>query len=67
MTDTKKMRDVYVALADPTRRELISLWADVEELPLYVRLNRFKQVMENDSRLMNIQVKPKSDRKNWRN
>jgi uncharacterized protein YndB with AHSA1/START domain len=23
--------------------------------------------MENNSRLMNIQVKPKSDRKNWRN
>jgi hypothetical protein len=26
-----------------------------------------KWVMENDSRLMNIQVKSKSDRKNWRN
>ncbi|MFE4429257.1 hypothetical protein ACFRH9_19540 [Peribacillus butanolivorans] len=27
MTDTKKMRDVYVAVADPTRRELSSLLA----------------------------------------
>lgn len=27
---------------DPTRLELISLWADVEELPLHVSLNRFK-------------------------
>ncbi|WP_309446337.1 hypothetical protein [Peribacillus butanolivorans] len=46
MTDTKKMRDVYVAVADPTRRELSSLLADVEELPLYVRLNLFKQACQ---------------------
>jgi DNA-binding transcriptional ArsR family regulator len=29
------LRDVYVAVADPTRRELLSLLADVEELPLH--------------------------------
>ncbi|MEH7305642.1 hypothetical protein [Neobacillus drentensis] len=42
MTDTNKMRDVYVTVADPTRRERIRLLADVEELPLHVRLNRYK-------------------------
>ncbi len=35
LTDTNQMRDVYVAVADPTRRELIRLLADVEELPLH--------------------------------
>ena len=29
------MRDVYSAVADPTRRELIRLLADAEELPLH--------------------------------
>jgi ArsR family transcriptional regulator len=28
-------RDVYVAVADPTRRELLHLLADAEELPLH--------------------------------
>jgi len=28
-------RDVYVAIADPTRRKLIRLLADSDELPLY--------------------------------
>lgn len=28
-------RDVFVAIADPTRRKLLSLLADVEELPLH--------------------------------
>ncbi|WP_396954587.1 hypothetical protein [Neobacillus sp.] len=42
MTNTNNMRDVFVPVADPTRRELISLLADVEELSLHVRLNRFK-------------------------
>jgi len=42
LTDTNKMRDVYVAFTAPTRRELISLLADVEELPLQVRLIRLQ-------------------------
>lgn len=29
------MRDVFVAIADPTRRQLIRLLADAEELPLH--------------------------------
>ncbi|QGR00239.1 transcriptional regulator [Paenibacillus psychroresistens] len=35
MTENKPIRDVYDAIADPTRRELIRLLAGVEELPLY--------------------------------
>lgn len=29
------MRDVYSAIADPTRRELIAMLAEVDELPLH--------------------------------
>lgn len=35
MNRTKPVRDVYEAVADPTRRKLIQLLSDVEELPLY--------------------------------
>ena len=35
MNDTHQDRDVYVAIADPTRRELLRLLADAEELPLH--------------------------------
>jgi hypothetical protein len=69
LNDTNKLRDVYVAVSYPipSRRELISLLADVGELPLHVLLNRFKQACQAGhgkySRLMNIQVNPKSDRK----
>jgi DNA-binding transcriptional ArsR family regulator len=42
LTDTNKMRDVYVAVADPTRRELIRLLADVEELPLHELTSQFE-------------------------
>ncbi|ASS76023.1 transcriptional regulator [Tumebacillus algifaecis] len=42
MTDTNQMRDVYVAVADPTRRELIRLLADVEELPLHKLTSQFQ-------------------------
>lgn len=34
LNEKNKDRDVYVAIADPTRRKLIRLLADVEELPL---------------------------------
>lgn len=34
MNATAPTRDVYYAVADPTRRELIRLLADAEELPL---------------------------------
>nr|WP_191566197.1 metalloregulator ArsR/SmtB family transcription factor [Metabacillus idriensis] len=42
MTDTNKMRDVYVAVADPTRRELIRLLAGAEELPLHELTSQFE-------------------------
>ncbi|WP_096185684.1 ArsR/SmtB family transcription factor [Evansella halocellulosilytica] len=35
MNNTCQERDVYVAIADPTRRKLIRLLADSDELPLY--------------------------------
>ncbi|MCM3166202.1 ArsR/SmtB family transcription factor [Peribacillus frigoritolerans] len=34
MNDKNQERDIYVAIADPTRRKLLRLLADVEELPL---------------------------------
>ncbi|WP_088066969.1 ArsR/SmtB family transcription factor [Gottfriedia luciferensis] len=34
MNEKNQERDVYEAIADPTRRKLLQLLADVEELPL---------------------------------
>jgi DNA-binding transcriptional ArsR family regulator len=36
------VRDVYVAIADPTRRKLLRLLADAEELPLYELTAQFQ-------------------------
>ncbi|MGR7910053.1 ArsR/SmtB family transcription factor [Lysinibacillus capsici] len=35
MNNNHQERDVYVAIADPTRRKLIRLLAEVDELPLH--------------------------------
>lgn len=35
------MRDVYSAVADPTRRELIRMLSEAEELPLYELTSAF--------------------------
>ncbi|WP_369436064.1 ArsR/SmtB family transcription factor [Lysinibacillus fusiformis] len=35
MNEKRQMRDVYDAVADPTRRKLLRMLADVEELPLH--------------------------------
>lgn len=35
MNEKKQERDVYVAIADPTRRKLLRMLADAEELPLH--------------------------------
>lgn len=35
-------RDVYVAIADPTRRKLLGLLADAEELPLHELTAQFQ-------------------------
>ncbi|MCZ2259766.1 ArsR/SmtB family transcription factor [Sporosarcina sp. G11-34] len=35
MSEKKQERDVYVAIADPTRRKLLQMLANGDELPLY--------------------------------
>jgi DNA-binding transcriptional ArsR family regulator len=35
LNEKSQVRDVYDAVADPTRRKLIRMLADVEELPLH--------------------------------
>ena len=35
MNEKNQERDVFAAIADPTRRELLRLLADTEELPLH--------------------------------
>ena len=42
MNQNNQERDVYVAIADPTRRKLLSLLADVEELPLHELTAQFE-------------------------
>lgn len=41
MSDNGQMRDVYGAVADPTRRKIIRMLADVEELPLHEIASHF--------------------------
>lgn len=35
------MRDVFSAIADPTRRQMLDLLAEVDELPLYAMTAKF--------------------------
>jgi len=42
LSEKKEERDVYVAIADPTRRKLLNLLADAEELPLYELTAQFE-------------------------
>lgn len=42
MSENKQLRDVYDAIADPTRRELIRLLAEAEEIPLYELTAQFQ-------------------------
>lgn len=42
MNDKNQERDVYVAIADPTRRKLLRLLADAEELPLHELTAQFQ-------------------------
>ncbi len=35
LNEKSQVRDVFAAVADPTRRKLLQMLADVEELPLY--------------------------------
>ena len=42
LNNTYQERDVFVAIADPTRRKLIRLLADGEELPLHELTTQFQ-------------------------
>ncbi|MFJ8260731.1 ArsR/SmtB family transcription factor [Rummeliibacillus sp. NPDC094406] len=42
MNDNNQERDVYVAIADPTRRKLLRLLADADELPLHELTSQFQ-------------------------
>ncbi|PPA71095.1 ArsR/SmtB family transcription factor [Jeotgalibacillus proteolyticus] len=42
MIQTGQKRDVFVAIADPTRRKLIRILADAEELPLHELTEQFQ-------------------------
>ncbi|GAA0358530.1 ArsR/SmtB family transcription factor [Bacillus horti] len=41
MSENNQLRDVFAAIADPTRRRLIRLLAEVEELPLHELTSQF--------------------------
>ncbi|WP_274362337.1 ArsR/SmtB family transcription factor [Paenibacillus thermotolerans] len=41
MSENDKLRDVFDAIADPTRRRLIHLLAEAEELPLHELTAKF--------------------------
>lgn len=41
MSGNDQLRDVFDAIADPTRRQLIHLLAEAEELPLYELTSQF--------------------------
>jgi DNA-binding transcriptional ArsR family regulator len=42
LSEKNQERDVYVAIADPTRRKLLRLLADAEELPLHELTAQFQ-------------------------
>jgi DNA-binding transcriptional ArsR family regulator len=42
LNEKNQERDVYVAIADPTRRKLLRLLADAEELPLHELTSQFQ-------------------------
>jgi len=42
VAEISPLRDVYDAIADPTRRQLIRLLAESEEIPLHVLTAQFK-------------------------
>ncbi|WP_409178975.1 ArsR/SmtB family transcription factor [Brevibacillus fortis] len=41
MSENNQLRDVFAAIADPTRRQLIRLLAEAEELPLHELTSQF--------------------------
>jgi len=41
VSEYSQSRDVFTAIADPTRRQLVRLLADAEEIPLYELTSQF--------------------------
>ncbi|MGG0658538.1 ArsR/SmtB family transcription factor [Rummeliibacillus pycnus] len=42
MNENNQERDVYVAIADPTRRKLLGLLSEADELPLHELTSQFQ-------------------------
>lgn len=42
MSDNNQLRDVFAAIADPTRRRLIQLLAEADEVPLHELTEHFQ-------------------------
>jgi len=68
MNTLDKERDVYMAIADPTRRKLIRLLADTDEAPLHELTPQFEMGRTAVSKHLTILKKAGlvSDRKNGR-
>ncbi|NUU74985.1 ArsR/SmtB family transcription factor [Paenibacillus xylanilyticus] len=54
MSENKQSRDVFVAIADPTRRQLMQLLAQAEEVPLHELTARFSMGRTAVSKHLNI-------------
>lgn len=54
VSDNSQVRDVYDAVADPTRRKLLQILADVDELPLYEITIHFEMGRTAVSKHLNI-------------
>ncbi|MFS0869031.1 ArsR/SmtB family transcription factor [Paenibacillus xylanilyticus] len=54
MSENKQSRDVFVAIADPTRRQLMQLLAQADEVPLHELTARFSMGRTAVSKHLNI-------------
>lgn len=54
MNEKNPVRDVYDAVADPTRRKLLHLLAEADELPLHVITTQFSMGRTAVSKHLNI-------------
>ncbi|MGO4546378.1 ArsR/SmtB family transcription factor [Paenibacillus sp. 2TAB23] len=54
MSGNNEKRDVFDAIADPTRRRLIRLLAEAEEIPLYELTTQFEMGRTAVSKHLNI-------------
>lgn len=54
MNSTDQKRDVFIAIADPTRRKLIRILAETDELPLHKLTEQFQIGRTAVSKHLNI-------------